>query len=400
MNKSTITFSLILLLLSSVVGCAYQNRTKIMHLAELNGKIYIATEDGAFKSYDIETNKFKKIATFEGSRITKIIPAKDALIIEATRMKEVKPETHETIYFMTQQENIANSIDVVSGGFKQYDSSLISADDKYVFAIRNELVQSANNKWEFVLSSFRYNKATKDRIENHFNDDLNIIVRDIFEDNNYYWYACYRNPVATHWTTVKGNLVVLRRDKITDEQKSITLGDDVFEKGIYITGDDNNIWVFGENWFKENIFKISIKDFTYQTIRINALTRQIKEIPSENNGAYFWLILSGDNKLSLNRFDKGSLKTTQIPVTDGVISEYRPAVADDKFIWIGQSQLKSFKPGFPDRYSPYLLRISKTDLSSKVVPVETTFGEGMNNVKRSFFGYIATVFFSIFGGPG
>ena len=407
LKKWVIRFSFIVCLTLFLMGCVYQNRTRITQLSELNGKIYLATEDGNFKSYDIERNQFKKITAFKGYQITKIIPGNKSLILEARKIKEDKLETHEIIYFMTEQEELVNSINILFSGIKLFNSILISSDDSYVYALRNDFNRNTNDKTEFVLRSFRYDRQTKERIENHFNDDSNLVVRDIFDDDSYSWYACYRNPVATHWTTVEGNLIVVRKDKITSEQKLITLGNDAFKQGVYITGDGNNIWVFGKN-SKENIFKISKKEFTYETVRMPLMTYQIKEIPSLKDNAYLWFLSSNLVKISrnrfegkefLNRFDKHDLKTIQIPLPEGVVNE-GPAVADEKFIWIAQSQLKSFVPGFPVSYSPYLVRVSKTDSSIKVLPVETTFGEGISNIKRSFIGYMTWIYWAIVGGPG
>lgn len=392
-----LSFISILSLLFS--GCAYQNRTKITHLAELNGKLYIATADGAFKAYDIGKDKFNVI-TIPDARITKILPSDKNLIIEATSIGYGKAITNEDIYSLTEQDQFINVTNLQSEGFKQYNSSLITSDNMYLYAVKNDLIETSKNKYEFVLHSFRYKKHTGDKIKNHFDKNTGLIVGDTCDDNNYYWYACYINPVATHWTTLKGNLALVRKDKITNEQKVITLGDDTFERNIFISSDSNNVWVFGENWYKNNVFKISKASMSYDTLRMPDLTSHIKPTISHNDSAYEWLISSKAYNLYLERFDKTLLKAVQIPLKEIEISEHRAAVEDDRFIWVGASQLRSFVPAFPERCTPYLLRVSKADLSTKIFPVETTFGEGISNIWRSFLGDIAFIFFAVVGGPG
>lgn len=381
------------------MSCAYQNRTKITHLAELNGKLYIATADGAFKAYDIEKDSFEKLTVFTGHKITKIVSSDKSLIFEATAIERDKAVTNEKIYVLTEQNKFINKNNLSSDGFKQYNSSLISADDKYLYAIKNDLVETSKNKYEFVLHSFRYNKNTGTKIENHFDNDSSLLVEDLCDDKNYYWYACYINPVATHWTNVKGHLAVVRKDKITNEIKVVNLGEDVFEKNIFVSADSSNVWIYGENWFKNNVFKISKTTLTYDTLRMPDLTSHIKAISSYNDGSYEWLLSSKANKLYLERFDKINLKFMQIPLTDVQISEYRAAVEDDRYIWVGASQLRSSTSAFWERSTPYLLRVSKTDLSTNIFPVETTFSEGISNIWRNFLGDIGFIPLVVFGGP-
>jgi hypothetical protein len=48
---------------------------------------------------------------------------------------------------MTKQEELVNSINVVSGELRSYDSILISTDDKYLYALKNDLDRNANDNF-------------------------------------------------------------------------------------------------------------------------------------------------------------------------------------------------------------------------------------------------------------
>jgi hypothetical protein len=383
-------FSLIIFIL--LFGKAYQNRATITNLSEQNDKLYVALSNNKFMTFDLKNAQFNEIKELEGYRITNLLRTNKSLIVEATGYVENnKFCTSEHIYAVDVQGKITNLMSVKSSGRKQYVSSLMAADDQYIYVLKNNL----DKEHHFSLNNYKYDLYSGKKIEGHFCNERNLVVQDIYEDTDYFWYACYRSPSATHWTSVKGYPVIIRRNKKNNDLKKIFLGQQ-YRSGepLLISGDTNYIWLSKIN--KGGYFIINKNDLSYKTIWIKDLCFTAKEIPFANSQNYLWVILRGWSKSpSLHRLNKNNFNAIPIKINIGEINGYHSTIVDNHSIWIGLSQYDPAPANGAHTRVPYLLKVSKDNHRVEIIPLETSLGEGIKNIARSFYQSIARLIWGI-----
>ena len=394
-------FRLILfIILISVLanGCSWNNSAIISDYAAFNGELYIGTSIGDLHIYNTISNKFERVSNIKGQKISRLLVTNNKfLIIETTEFikdrtnNKISLNTRERIYLLSPNGGVVPFNERLTPGFKQYDSSLKSSDDKYIYGYRNK---PAGGKWE-TEKTFRIDLNSKETIDNHFDFSSDYIVEDIFEDENYFWYLCLYNVEASGWATNRGNPVVVRKNKKTNEIIQIHLKDSVLEGRIFIFGDNQNIWVSGRTSrknFNSLLFKISKSELTYES---EHLTDRIYHA-DEN---FLWSTISG-KKFTL--YGKNDLKKTVVDVGIAPHDSYNnyPSLAIGNYVY-GATFQHTKRGMFGSGYAPFIIKVSAIDHNYEAIPLKTTVGEGLGNFGDSIIDNIKALvllFMSMLGG--
>lgn len=111
----------------------------------------------------------------------------------------------------------------------------------------------------------------------------------------------------------------------------------------------------------------------------------------DENDNYLWFFYrdSSTGEVKVYRVDKETLTPTPIDLPKGIRSRY--AFYEDKnYLWVDVYKLKSYAP--TGNTVPYLLIISKNDLSYNLILVEPTVGDAIRTILNNFFSWLFVPF--------
>lgn len=390
-----ILFFCILYMLS---GCTYIPSTSATHMAKSDNLLYIATAKAKgttanfIRLYDTDKNKWAGKIVFPNIKepvIERMLSDNGRVVVQLQgNWKE-----NGGIYSINKSGDI-NRIVELKGS-----ESLSGMDDDYFYVTERKGVNNTVEKrTDWIYKGAKYNRRTNTRIEYHFEQNQDLVVRDVWEDDQSYWYACFQEGKPRGYVIPEGKLVVVSKSKLDGNVDIHELDGDNWKFDAQILGDKDWIWVFrnpsdGNASIKYRFIKFSKKDKKFELKKVNL--NIFKPFNSNRYGESddnLWLLNSSFSgaEVKVFRVDKESFTPTPIALPEEIRTRYT-IYADKDYLWLDVYKLRSYAPS--GNTVPYLLKISKNDLRYDLIFVEPTMGGAIGTILNNFFSWILAPFF-------
>jgi len=267
-------------------------------------------------------------------------------------------------------------------------------DNNYFYVIeRKDIINSVSKRYEFIYTGTKYDRRNNIRTDFHFDENPYLIVRDVWDDGNAFWYASFQEGKPGNYTTPSGILVLVRKSKHSGKINIFPIGDKKWEKDAKIIGDNDWIWVYRNKQFSyENIVKFSIKDNSYKFIKTSY--NQYTPFKSDNlyeSDNFIWLLVSSysHGEVKIIKVDKLEGKYTTITFPEEIFTT-SVICADKDALWIDAYKMKGFSPS--GNTTPYLLKVAKSDSRYEMFLVKPTMGAASKTVLENFLSWIFAPF--------
>jgi hypothetical protein len=388
---------------SATIGWQFEPSIKITHITSLPESIVIVTDDGIIKLFDPQTHELKKRLQFPETTykkghykpsITNAIHDKNTLFIQTNQyFAEAK------IFRLNQDGSIEKLISL------PMNSRLITSDSDYYYFIESQSIADTDNtKITYLTNSFKYDKNFKIKTDNHFESYPDLVIVDYFEDDVYSWYVlCKAKNIKPAGQDIgnyyfKGEILIISKEKNTARIKEIILhNDDLDWIQLPVNSDKNNIWFFtrvGLNYSDTKLTRLDKESGEIASRIYNERLFPIVNNESEIKSDYFGAI---DNNFGLNvntlyLINKKNLNITahNIDLPSDITKIHRrsgsfgslASYADEKYFYIGLLKHKDL--------TPYLLKISRDDMSYEISQVTQTLGESISMFTTGIFNIITS----------
>lgn len=382
---------------SVFLGCTYIPSTKARKIERSDDLLYSSTakskvHDGDFiRAFDINKNKWARAITFpslEKPWIQRMFIENGSIIAQINQGRHGK---NRGIYSIDKSGDINKIGDLTS-------SQVLSALDKdFFYAVESQAVNNVKEKrTKFVFVGIKYSRKTKCRIEYHFEQNPNLVVRDVWDDDKNYWYACFQEDSPRNYVVPEGRLVLVSKSKLTDKVEEFYNEKELLKFDAEILGDKNWLWIFRHPRDSGSFIRFSKEEKTYESIKLNIrpfLPFADQSFDKENS--HFWALSTSSSRSDWQIYciDKKSLKVSSSPID--IPNEIRPTgaiYADKDYLWVDvYKYMKIYAPS--GNQIPYLLRISKSDFSCQLISVKPTFGEAITTVYYNFMSWLLAPFF-------
>ncbi|MGD0885362.1 MAG: hypothetical protein ABSA46_10925 [Thermodesulfovibrionales bacterium] len=376
---------LLSLILSICCGCAYVPSTKVDAIYKKGNTLYIATSDGAIKTFDAQSHQLKNRIEFPGMqygrqyyapRVTKIFEDNNRIYLQVHQGNQNK------IYVLNNGKAIQEVASLGSPMILTVDGK----DDKYYYI---------NMTSGSTFRGFRLDKSFRTRIEGHFDNLKDLMLIDSFEDRDHYWYACINtNEIefdVKRTPEVLMQLTLIAKKKSSADSKLVELGQVGTDK-LYIVDGGAALWIFSG----DKLFKVQKENMSYALIELPLPLVPVFDTATDNS-AYIWSMNNkfGSNESLIFKINKATAEIVPTPVYfDSAIriptfAFERKVWADDNYLWLYSEITKT--PGAPSgNFSPYLLQISKNNLTSVPLLIKPTIGEAISTVSYNFFAILTS----------
>ena len=243
-----------------------------------------------------------------------------------------------------------------------------------------------------VINSHRIDKSSFKKIDGHFDTFRQLIVVNSSEDLLRYWYLCIDKKEISNdaktTTNISSQLVLVSKIKSNNQLELIELCK-ASKYRNFLINEGNLIWIFSEN----RLYKISKETMTIQTILMpSRLIPFYNDCSGDSNLIWAWATDYGrfgkKQGLIIYRIDKNTNNIVsnsvffEMPIEHLTFREEK--YSDCTYLWLSCEISRQFQQ--PSGYFiPYLLRISKADLTTELLLIEPTFGEAIHTVMWNFF---------------
>ena len=402
--------SFALLILCSIYlssGCTHIPSTRAVQIVRAGNHLYVGTNlqsrsltgtSAYINLYNVDKNRWEDKLTLpkvEEAAIEKMIVNNGVVYVQ----QKGNWKNNGGIYRISKNGNFDRIVEL------DHFESLAGIDDEYFYVTEMKYLSNPDikaNNWMFQPA--KYNKRTGARIEYHFEKNQDLVVRDVWEDDQNYWYACFQGGKPQKYNIPSGNLVLVNKSK-TDGKIDINkleVGDWIFDGKII--GDKDSIWIFrsprdNSASIKYHFVKFSKKDKVFQPNNDIKFSKLIPFIPNQDNenDKYLWILdtSSSTAQIKIDRIEKVSLTRSKIDLNNISNSNSTRTTgttyADEDYLWLDAYKLKSYAP--TGNTVPYLLKISKKDLSYELIYIEPTMADSIKTILNNFFFWFWIPFF-------
>ena len=376
---------LLILILAICFGCAYVPSTKVDTIYKKGNTLYIATSDGAIKTFDAQSHKLTDRIEFPdmkygrqyyAPRVTKIFEDNNRIYLQVHQGNQNK------IYILSNGEALREVASLESPMVLTVDGK----DDNYYY------INMTSNK---TFRGFRLDKSFRTQSEGHFDNLNDLMLIDSSEDHDYYWYACiHKNEIefnVKRTPEVLVQLTLIARKKSTVDSKLVELGQVGTDK-LYIVDGGEALWIFSG----KKLFRVLKDNMSYKLIDMPVPLVPVSDTATDNS-TYIWAMNNkfGSEESLIFRINKTTADIVPTPVYfDKTIRIptfpfERRFCADDNYLWLYSEISKT--PGAPSgNFSPYLLQISKNNFTSSPLLIKPTIGEAISTVSYNFFAILTS----------
>jgi len=365
-------------------------------------RIYLHTGEWDIKVYDLNENKvINSIELPEKESAKQNFSVIAAIVDNCTLYMQAGPYEFVKSHVYQFKAGRVTELGVLSPFIR-----IVAADGDYIYVtekVSSKKVIGEEYEYENWFRGYRYDKQLNKRIEHHFDDHPELIVTDIWEDVDKYWYTGIINPYGNYPERFRGKAFLLSKDKRSGKSVLYKFGENEFSysyyKGLSITGDAESIWLLGMEdsnglftkllKFSKNKGIIEKEDPVIKLMKngqtlfpLSIAVDLVKERPGNKTTEYLWFVSRGQgNEVSVFRFDKDAFELTlftshrEVPPIESM-GGYSPYLADESYIWMA---IPYYRSGEEVNRRGHLVRISKADASYKVIPV---FSKRKEIIKR------------------
>ena len=356
--------------------------SRIVSIISSSKHLFVITHDWSIKVYDPSTHKLldsidipEKIHNVNGfGEIVSVLEDHGKLFIQASTIPSI-PKAQSNIYLVHGKE-----IKKISS--LPPESLLVGVDGNYVYVV--EMKRSDKDEKEYFLKGFKYDKEMQEQKQHHFPEYTDLVIADLWEDRNCYWYACIRNPAGSY--NPKGGFWLLSKDKHSGNLELFEMGGTEFiYKTITLTGDTDSIWILGVDLKakggREKILRFSkmSKDIDKS---VNAYQFQLFKTSEIDEGSQFLWLLKHKNVYRLDKENLGIYSIgVEIPGEDPGFARKRPVFSDLNNLWLAAS-IYDYKR---EEYTAYLFRVSKRNADCELISLDPQLTQIFKVIETGFY---------------
>ncbi|OGW18922.1 MAG: hypothetical protein A2X56_13735 [Nitrospirae bacterium GWC2_57_13] len=270
------------------------------------------------------------------------------------------------------------------GQIRSQNFLLSGSDQEFIYSISTP--ESKGKPAQ--VNGMRYDRAFKVQNAFHFSENPGLLVINITEDNEAYWYTCLERKAADPAPSpgeLNGRLVVVRKAKDTKEYSQF-----VYEierlRNISTVADSGSLWIFATgdekngrgNYSDHKIVQFSKKDTTFRAQKMLLALVAIPSYGIPQESEILWAFGSGNRIVQVQKKDL-TYTTKALPqnVRTSSGSERRFAAAEtETSLLLGSYNFQDRVPGSSGEMpKPLILRYTKTDMELEMVPLKDTMGD-------------------------
>lgn len=393
MDKRLISICL-LTIMHTLAGCTYIPSTHAVHMAKSENYIYVATSNSKGASADFvrtfdtinKTWKTVKFNNIDNPSINSVLSDNNGVIVQLAGNWKSKGG----IYKINSSDEVNRILELSSFEL------LAGMDDKYFYVIeRKNINGGVDKRVEYIYTGAKYDKQNKVRTDSHFDINPSLIVRDVWEDSNNYWYACFQEGKPRNYVIPSGTPVLVKKSKQNGKIEIFQLGDSAWERDAKIIGDNDWIWIYRNKQFSginNNIIKFSKKDNSHSFVKIGySEYTPIKSDSLYETDKFVWLLVSSSSRQEVKIIKADKFETKYTPITfPDEIHTTGINCADKDFLWIDAYKVTGGAPS--GNTTPYLLKVAKNDSSYELIFVKPTIWAATGTVLQNFFSWIIAPF--------
>lgn len=279
---------------------------------------------------------------------------------------------------------------------------LSGSDREFIYSISTPEIKGKAAQ----VSGMRYDRAFKVQSAFHFSENPGLLIMNITEDNEAYWYTCLERKAADPAPTpgeLNGRLVVVRKAKDTREYSQF-----VYElervRNISTAADNESLWIFGAgdekdgrgNYSDHKIITFSKKDrsFKAQKMPLALVAFPSYGIPQESE--VLWAFGAGNRLVRVQKKDltyTAKALPQNVRTTSGSERRFAASETETSFL-LGAYDFQDRVPGSSgDMPKPHILRYAKTDMEPEMIPLKDTMGDTLMAVplRMCLIGYRACI---------
>lgn len=261
---------------------------------------------------------------------------------------------------------------------------LTGSDQEFIYSLSTPEVKGKAAQ----VSGMRYDRAFKSQNAFHFSENPGLLIMNITEDNNAYWYTCLERKAADPAPLageLNGRLVVVRKAKDTKEYNQF-----VYEaerlRNVSTAADNGTLWIFATgdekdgrgNYSDHKIVQFSKTDrmFKAQKMPLALVAFPSRGNPQESD--VLWAFGAGNRIVRVQKKDLTyTAKALPQNVRTSSGSERRFAASEtETSLLLGAYDFQDRVPGSSgDMPKPHILRYVKTDMEPEMVPLTDTMGD-------------------------
>jgi hypothetical protein len=342
-------------------------------------RLFVGTRDGPVRVFDLSSHRLvdsidipEKIKDrYFHRRISALLEDHGKVLVQvSTTSGPLQKPVQSTVYLVEGKK-------ITRLGTLPPQNVLVGVDGDSIYGVENK---------ETLLEGYRYDKGMRERKAYHFDEYPELVIADMCEYKDSYWYACVSSPSGSH--RLGGKLFLVSREKGSGNLSLFEIESDTFwYETIALTGDGDSIWIFGTDLKEGGRIETKIQRFskTHGSIAesVNASDYElVKMRETERNSPFLWLLHRRDDHLC--RLDKKTLKVegldVRIPGERTRMEEERPSFADSENLWL--AVLVYDKKG--EQYVPYLLRVSAKNMDQELISLDTEYRQVLAKIETGF----------------
>jgi hypothetical protein len=375
-------------------GCTHIPSTNAVQIAKSENTLYIGTNIASrsttafIRLYDIDKNQWGGkivLSNVKETVIEKMLTDNNDLYVQ----QKGNWKENGGIYSISKKGDINRIVELT------HSESLVGMDDDYFYLVERKDINNIakNGRFEYIFRGTKYSRQSNVRAEFHFEQNHDVVVWDVWEDDQSYWYACLLEEKPRDHNVPEGKLVLVNKSKHGNKIDIYKYDSNNWVFGAQLFGDKDWIWIFPDTRDHNVSIKFSKKDKTFDlnNAKLKYL-RPFSSIEHDENDNYLWFYKrdSSTGEVKVYRVDKETLTPTQIDLPKGLRSRYT-FYEDKNFLWVDVYKLTSYAP--TGNTVPYLLKISKNDLSYNLILVKPTVGDSIKTILYNFFFWFWIPFF-------
>jgi hypothetical protein len=342
-------------------------------------RLFVGTRDGAVRVFDLSNHRLvdsieipEKIEDkYFHRRISALLEDHGRVLVQAsTTSRPLQKHVQSTVYLIEGKR-------ITKLGTLPPQNIMVGVDSESIYGVENK---------ETLLEGYRYDKGMRERRKCHFDEYPELVIADMCECKDSYWYACVGSPSGSH--RLGGKLFLVSREKGSGNLSLFEIESDSFwYETIGLTGDGDSIWIFGTDLKEDGRIERNIQRFSriHGTITesVNASDYQlVKMRETERNSQFLWLLQRRDDHLC--RLDKETLKVepldVRVPGERTRMEEKRPLFADSENLWL--AVLVYDKKS--EQNVPYLLRVSAKNMDHELISLDPGYRQVLAKIETGF----------------
>lgn len=363
---------------------------KIEYICKSGSHLYVVTNEWNVKIYDLPNNNLIKVIKLPDSVSYKGRYASIKNVLEDNGDLFIQASASINNYYDKSYVYHLHGESIKQIGTLPPESDLVGVDSNYLYFIIKRTVEGEGGKLSSSVQGFRYDKQMKERFDHHFENFPDLVVGNIWEDRDDYWYACLSSLNLDDPPRISGELVLLLKSKKINEVNSFNLGQyQFFLDSLSLFSDNYAVWILGldkTDVFDKKVVKFSKNNKTVEKDVEVGYATLFKGQESNVSDKYLWLI----SEQGIYRLNKDTMESLPFTFPDNITFPYnrahRPIYSDNNNLWIAvENYKKNQRFGMP---TEYVLKMSKTDADHQLIPIAASGRDFLKRIQEMTFSLI------------